>query len=159
MLPPRLNVFCFLYFHTISVRYCAQFEWNVPLLSLIFLKRSLVFPILLFFSTYCIVHVRKLFFFLLAILWNSAFSWVYLSLSLSLLLLFFFQLFLRSFQQSFCLVEFLLLWMVLITVSCTVLQIFAHSSSGTLSIRSYPKNLSFPLFNHKRFNLGHTFMA
>ena len=29
------------------------FAWNVPLVSLIFLKRSLVFPILLFSSIYC----------------------------------------------------------------------------------------------------------
>ena len=32
------------------------FAWNIPLVSLIFLKRSLVFPILLFSSIFCIVH-------------------------------------------------------------------------------------------------------
>ena len=36
--------------HTISMLYCAIFGWNVPLVSLSFLKRSLVFTILLFSS-------------------------------------------------------------------------------------------------------------
>ena len=49
----------------------------------IFLRRSLVFPILLFssISLHCSL---KAFLSLLAILWISAFSWVYLSLSLCL---------------------------------------------------------------------------
>ena len=47
----------------------------------IFLTRSLVFPIPLF--SYVSLHwsVRKAFLSLLAILWNSAFKWVYLSFS------------------------------------------------------------------------------
>ena len=58
-----------------------MFAWNVPLLSLIFLKRSLVFPLLL--SSSIIKHclLKKAFLSLLAILWNSAFNWIYLSLS------------------------------------------------------------------------------
>ena len=36
------------------------FAWNVPLVSLIFLKRSLVFPILLFYSIFCIDRWRRL---------------------------------------------------------------------------------------------------
>ena len=54
------------------------FAWNAPLVSLIFLKRSLVFPILLFSSIYLHWSLRKAFLSLLAILWNSAFKWVYL---------------------------------------------------------------------------------
>ena len=46
------------------------FAWNVPLVSLIFLKRSLVFPILLFFSISLHWSLRKSFLSLLAILWN-----------------------------------------------------------------------------------------
>ena len=57
------------------------FAWNVPLVSLIFLNRSLVFPILLFSSISLHCLLRKAFLSLLAILWNSAFKWVYLSLS------------------------------------------------------------------------------
>jgi len=55
------------------------FAWNVPLVSLIFLKRSLVFPILLFFSISLHWSLRKAFLSLLAILWNSAFKLEYLS--------------------------------------------------------------------------------
>ena len=57
------------------------FAWNVPLVSLIFLKRSLVFPILLFSSIYLHWSLRKTFLSLLAILWNSAFRCLYLSFS------------------------------------------------------------------------------
>ena len=52
------------------------FEWNVPLVSLIFLKRSLVFPILLFSSIALHWSLRRAFWSLLAILWNSTFKWV-----------------------------------------------------------------------------------
>ena len=53
------------------------FAWNVPLVSLIFLKRSLVFPFLLFSSISLHWLLRKVFFSLLAILWNSAFNLFY----------------------------------------------------------------------------------
>ena len=57
------------------------FAWDVLLLSLIFLKRSLVFPILLFSSISLQWSLRKAFLSLLTVLWNSAFRWVYLSFS------------------------------------------------------------------------------
>ena len=57
------------------------FAWNVPLISLIFLKRSLVFPVLLFSSISLHWSLRKAFLSLLAILWNSAFRCLYLSFS------------------------------------------------------------------------------
>ena len=57
------------------------FAWNVPLVSLIFLQRSLVFPILLFSSVSLHWSLRKTFLSLLVILWNSAFKQVYLSFS------------------------------------------------------------------------------
>ena len=47
------------------------FAWNVPLVSLIFMKRSLVFPILLFSSISLHWSLRKAFFSLLASLWNQ----------------------------------------------------------------------------------------
>ena len=46
------------------------FAWNVPLVSLIFLKRSLVFPILLLSSISLHWSLKKAFLSLLAILWN-----------------------------------------------------------------------------------------
>ena len=60
------------------------FAWNVPLICLIFLKRSLVFPILLFSSISFHWSLKKAFLSLLAILWNSAFRCLYLSFSLLL---------------------------------------------------------------------------
>ena len=56
------------------------FAWNVPLVSLIFLKRSLVFPILLPYS-FSLNWSWKKAFLSLIILWNFAFKWVYLSFS------------------------------------------------------------------------------
>ena len=52
------------------------FVWNVALVSLIFLKRSLVFPILPFSSISLHWSLRKSFLSFLAILWNSTFKWV-----------------------------------------------------------------------------------
>jgi len=57
------------------------FAWNVPLVSLILFKRSLVFPILLFSSISLHWSRRKAFLSLLAILWNSAFRCLDLSFS------------------------------------------------------------------------------
>ena len=53
--------------------------WYVPLISLIFLKRSLVFPILLFSSICLHWSLNKPFLSLLVHLWNTPFRWVYLS--------------------------------------------------------------------------------
>ena len=53
-------------------------EWGAFAFSL---KRSLVFPILLFSSISLHWSLRKAFLSLLAILWNSAFKWEYLSFS------------------------------------------------------------------------------
>ena len=50
------------------------FAWNVLYLSLIFLKKPLVHPILLFSSISLHCLLRNL----LVILWNFAFDWVYL---------------------------------------------------------------------------------
>ena len=55
--------------------------WNVPLISPIFLKRCLVLTILLFLSISLHCSFKKAFLSLLALLWNSEFSWIYLSLS------------------------------------------------------------------------------
>ena len=57
------------------------FAWNIPLVSLIFLKRSLFFPNLLFSSISLHWALRKVFLLLFATLWNFAFRWVYHSFS------------------------------------------------------------------------------
>ena len=65
------------------------FACDVPLVFLIFLKGSLAFPTLLFSSISLHWSLRKASLSLLAILWNSAFRWVYHSFSPSVWLLFF----------------------------------------------------------------------
>ena len=93
------------------------FAWNVPLVSLIFLKRSLVFPILLFSSISLHWSLRKSFLFLLAILWSYAFKWVYLSFSpLPLASLLFITICKASSDNHFAFLHFFFLGMVLILV-------------------------------------------
>ena len=110
------------------------FAWNVPLVSLIFLKKSLVFLILLFSSVSLHWSLRKVFFSLLAILWNSAFKWEYLSFSpLLFTSLHFTNIFKASSDNHFAFLHFLSMGMVLIPVSCTMSWTSVHHSSGSLS--------------------------
>ena len=96
-------------------------EWNVPLVSLIFLKRSLVFPILLFFSISLHWSLRKVFLSLLAILWNSAFRCLYLSFSPLLFTSLLFTAICKASSDShFAFSHFFFLGMVLIPVSYTM---------------------------------------
>ena len=72
---------------------------NIPLISKILLKISLAFFILLFSSTlHC--SFKKGFWFFLVILWSSASSWVYFSLSLLLFASFFPQLPCKAFSET-----------------------------------------------------------
>ena len=64
-----------------------------------------------------------------------------------------------SMIQPFALLHFFFLWMTLVTTICTVLQTSIHSSSYTLSDVIPWIYLSLPLYNHKGFDLGHTWMA
>ena len=145
-LPPFLNIFCFCYIPTILSFIVLIFAWNIPLASLIFLKRSLVFSILLFSSISLHWSLRKAFLSLLAILWNSAFKWVYLSFSR----LFFSQLFLRPLQTTILLFAFVFsLGIFLISVSCTMSWFSIHSSSGTLSDLGKKNNNK-----HLNYNFG-----
>ena len=131
------------------------FAWNIPLVSLIFLKRSLIFPILLFSSISLHWSPRKTFLSLLVILWKSAFRWVYLAFSpLPFASLLFSAICKTSSDNHFAFLRFFFLEMVLITTSCTMSQTSVHSSSGTLSIRSNPLNLFVTsTVYHKGFDL------
>ena len=136
------------------------FAWNIPLVSLIFWKRSLVFPILLFFCISLHWSLREAFLSLLAILWNSAFRWVCLSFSPLLFTSLLFSAICKASPDSrFAFVHFFFLGMVLIPVSCTMSQTSVHSSSGTLSDLIPSIYFSLPLYNHKGFDLGHTWMV
>ena len=107
--------------------------WNVPLVSLIFLKRSLVFPILLFSSISLHWSLRKTFLSLLAILWNSAFRCLYLSFSPLLFASLRFAAICKASPDSYlAFLHFFFLGMVLVTTSCTVSWTSIHSSSGPL---------------------------
>ena len=106
------------------------FAWNVPLVSLIFLKRSLAFPIP-FFSTISLHwSLSKAFLTLLSILWNCAFR-----LGMSFLFfcalnyLFFTDICKASSDSHFASLYFFFLGMVLIPVSCTMSRTSIHSSS------------------------------
>ena len=114
-----------------------ELAWIVPLVSLIFLKSSLVFPILLFSSISLHWSLRKPFLSLLAILWNSAFKWVYLSFSPLLFTSVLFTAICKAFSDShLAFLHFFFLGMVLIPVSCTMSQTSVYSSSGSLCIRA-----------------------
>ena len=157
-LPPLLNFFCFCWILAVFFFIVPIFAWNVPLLSPVFLKRSLVFPILLFSSISLQCSLTKAFLSLLAILCNSAFSWVYLSLSPCLLLLFFPQLFVKLLQTSTlpsC-ISFSLGWFWLLppTQCYKPLSIVLQALClPDLVPRIYS---SPPMYNHKAFDLGHT---
>ena len=89
--------------------------------------------------------LSKAFLSLLAILWNPAFKWEYLSFSPLLFTSLLFTDIIRPPQSAIFPFRFHPppLRMVLIPVSCTMSQTSVYSSSGTLSIRSSPLNLFF----------------
>ena len=86
------------------------FVWNVPLVSLIFLKRSLAFPILLFSSISLQWSLRKAFLSPLAILWTLHSDAYIFPFLLCFSLLFFSQLY-----NHFAILHFFFLGMVLVT--------------------------------------------
>ena len=78
---------------------------------------------------------------------------------LSFLLVFFSHLVVRPPQTDILPFWFLFLWMVLISLSWTMSWTSIHSSSGTLSVLIPWMYFSLPLYNHKGFNLSHTWMV
>ena len=99
---------------------------------------------------------HKAFLSLLAILCNSAFRCLYLSFSPLLSTSLLFTAICKASPDShFAFLHFFSTRMVLIPVACTMSRTSFHGSSGTLSIRS----ISLPLYNHKGFDLGHTWMV
>jgi len=115
------------------------FAWNVPLVSLIFLKRSLVSPILLFSSFFALITEEG---FLISPCYSLelCIEMVYLSFAPLPYPSFLFSA-MASSSNHFAFLHFFSLGMVLITTSCIVLWTSVHNSSGTLSIRSNPLTL------------------
>ena len=141
----RLN--CFLH---------EMFPWY-----LIFLKRSLVFPILLFSFISLHWSLRQAFFCLLAVLWNSPFKWYIFPFLLCLLLPFISQLFVRTPQTTilpFC-ISFSWGWSwFLPPVQCHKPPSIVHQALCLSDLIPWIY-LSLPLYNHKGFVLGHTWMV
>ena len=115
------------------------FAWNVPLVSLIFLKRSLVFSNLLFSSTFLHWSLRRAFWSLLLFFGTLHSDGYIFPFVLCLSLLFSSQLIVRPPRTTiFPFLHFFFLGMVLLTASCIMPRTSIHISSGTLSIRSNP---------------------
>ena len=137
------------------------FAWNVPLVSLTILKRSLAFPILLFSSTSLHWSLRKAFRSLLAILWNSALKWVYLSFSPLLFTSLLFSAICKSPHTTilpFC-IYFSWGWPWSLPPEQCHEPLSIVLQALCLSIRSNVLNLSLPLYSHKVFDLGHAWMV
>jgi len=131
------------------------FAWNILLVYLVFLKRSLVFPILLF--SFICLHwsLRK------AILQNSAFKWIYISFSPLPLASFLFSAIVIPPQKTIlpcCLSSSWGWFWSLPPVQC-------HEPLPIVLQAVYLSDLipwiylSLPLYNHKGYDLGHIWMV
>ena len=102
-----------------------------------------VFPLWLLssISSHCLL--KKAVLSLLAVLWNSAFRWLYLSLYLLLFTPIVSSAICKASSDShFAFLYFFVFGMVLFTASCVILWTYVHSSSGTLFTRYNSLNLS-----------------
>ena len=112
------------------------FEWNVPLVSPVFLKRFLVFsicfPLFLF-----IVHLRRLSY--LSLLFSGILHSVVYIFPFLLCLSPLFLAICKMFSDNhFALLHFFFLGMVLVTASYAMLRTSVHSSLGSLFSRPNP---------------------
>ena len=136
-----------------------SFVWKLPLVPLIFLKRSLDFPILLFSSISLHWSLKNSFLSLIAILWTPAFKWVYLSFSpLPFASLLFSAICKASSDNHFNSLHFFFLGMVLIPppLQCHEL-LYILIQALCLSDLIPWIYLLLPLY--KGFNLGPTWMV
>ena len=104
--------------------------WGVPLVALIFLKRSILFTILLFFSNSCSVHLWRLSY--LSLLFSRTLHSI--GYIFPFLFAFHFSYFLSCFKASsgnpFFFSRLFFLGTVLVTTSHTMLETSNHSYSG-----------------------------
>ena len=142
-MPSLLTLFCFCKILTISVLYVPILAWNSPLMSSVLLEISIVFPTLLSSSISLHCSFKKTFLSLLAILWRSAFSWVYLTFFSFPLASLLSSTVRKAFSDNhFASLHFFSFGMLLVTGSCTMLWTSIDSSSGTLKkvVNSAPGN-------------------
>ena len=135
-----------------------NFAWNTPLVSLIFLKRSLFFPTVVFLYFFCIDHWGRLSYHSLLFfgtLYSNGFIFPFL---LCLSLLFFSQLFVRPCQTTILLFCIYFTW----GWSWSLLPVQYHEPSSiflqALSLSDLIPWIYFllPLCNCKGFDLGHS---
>ena len=122
----------------VSLLYCAHFCMKCSLCTSSFFEGlfSLCHSIVFLYSFALFTQEC---FLLLAILWNSTFSWVYLSFLLCFSLLFFSQLLARPPQTNhFAFLHFFFLGDDFGHHLLYVLRASVHRASGTLSTRSNP---------------------
>ena len=159
---------CQLLISSASIRSILFLSFIVPIFSLHisnfliyifsnFLEEISSLPFYCFPIFLCIVHLTRLSYF------SLFFGTLYLNgcifpflLCLSLL---FSAICKSSSDNHFAFLHFFFFGMVLITTSCTMLQTCVHNSSGTLSDLIPWIYLSLPLYNHKGFDVGHTWMT
>ena len=112
------------------------FAWNSPLLFLIFLKTSLIFPILLFSSVSLHCSLTTFFFFLISPCYSLELCiqmGISFPFSFAFLVLLFSAICKASSDNHFVFLHFSFFGLLLVTASCTMLQTSVHTSSGTLS--------------------------
>ena len=104
--------------------------------------------------------LRKTILCLFAILWNSAFRWIFLSFSpLPFASLLFSGIHKASSDNHFAFFHFFFLGTILITISCTILWTSINSSLDSLSDITPWMYLSLILYNCQGFDLSHTWMV
>ena len=105
-----------------------HFAWNIPLVSLIFLKRSLVFPILLFSSISFTDHLGRVSYLSLLVfgtLYSDGYIFPFSPLFFTSLI--FSAICKPSSDNHFAFLHFFFLGMVLIITFCTMLQTSVHN--------------------------------
>ena len=144
--------FCALYAHP-----CMKYSLGISN----FLEEISSLSILLFSSTSLHCSWKKTFVLFFHFLWNSAFSWIYLSGSpLLFASLLSSAVCKASSDNHFAFLHFFLFCMVLVTDSYTVLYTSIHRSQELcLPDLIFWINSSPPVYNHKGFDLDHTWIA
>ena len=140
--PPLLNIVCSCYVTTSSVLYWAHFCMKCSLGFSNFLEMSSLSQSIVFLYFFAMITEEGFLISSCCSLELCIQMGIYLSFSP---LLFASHLFTATCKASsnshFAFLHFFFSGMVLLPVSCTMSQNSAHSSSGTLSIRSSPLNL------------------
>ena len=136
------------------------FAWYIPLVSLIFFKEisslshSIIFLYFFALITEEGFHISPCYPLELCIQMDISFLFSFAFHFSS-----FYQVFVRHPQTTILpFLHFFFFGMVLITASCTMSRTSVHNWSGTLSDLIPWIYLSLPLYNHKGFDLGHTWI-